>query len=124
MRQSRKLKVFVRDAVSIGLGHPAHFWSEPDVLENRFPGEQRERLEYHTTIRARPCDGNSIQQNFAARIRDKTSDHVEDCCLATAGGADNRNELTLFDIKGDIVNSRHLRTGIRIEVSLLEVSQR
>src|ERR1700712_4778338 len=119
MRQSREFKIFARDMVSVGLGHAAHFRSEPDVLENRLPGEQRERLEYHTTIRARPLDGNSIQQNLAARIGDKASDHVEDGCLAAAGGADYRNELTLFDVKGDIVNGRHLRSGIRVEVSLL-----
>src|SRR4051812_34775362 len=118
MRQSRKLEVFASNAIAFRLGYSPHLWAESDVLENRLPRKQRERLEYYAAIGTGPLNGGAVQQDFAAGIGNEAGDHVQDGGLAATGGPDNRNELSLLDIKGDIMNGRNLRSGVGIEVSL------
>ena len=65
----------------------------------------------------------AIQQDLAAGIGNKAGDHVEDGGLAAAGRTDHRNELALLDIERDVMNSRHMRTRVRVEVGLCQIAE-
>ena len=92
-----------------------HLQRELDVLSDRPMREQRQRLEYHA---GRPLVGRQIvdalaaQQDVAAARRLHAGQHAQHRRLATAGRADDGEELTLVEIQVYVVHRSQGAKGL------------
>jgi len=92
-------EALLRPLLALVAREPHPLQAVEDVGPDRFPRKQREVLEDNAAIRARRSDRLALDDNPAGFRRQKTADQVEQCRLATARGAEQRNELTRSDVE-------------------------
>src|SRR5581483_6379088 len=87
-----------------------------DVVLDGSPGQQRGRLKDNRSVPAGTLDVLAVEPDAAALDGQQAIDGVEQRGLATAAGADNRDELTLFDVDVDILQGCEALTSAGIHV--------
>ena len=73
--------------------------AEADVLQNREPREERVALEHHAAVGTGAAHRLAVERDAAGRGRVQARDHAQQGALAAAGGAEDRDEVVLFDGK-------------------------
>src|SRR5436309_2700011 len=76
-----------------------HVDRQHHVVENVAPGQEQRILKYDADIAVRLVDLLALDENLAARGREKPGDHLQKRGLAAAGGTDNDKELACIDVK-------------------------
>ena len=82
--------------------HTIHAQSEPDVLPHGHVREQGVRLEdrvHRSLVRRQVVDAAAAQPDGSLRRPDEAADQVQRCRLATAGWAEQAEELAVADVE-------------------------
>src|SRR5262249_45905579 len=90
------------------------------VVEDGAPREEDRRLEAHADVPARAGDGRAPEPRIAARGGHEPGQDLEERRLATARGADDRDEVALGDAEADVLE-RHDGT-VAGRVALREIT--
>ena len=90
-----------------------------DVLVDGQPGQQRMVLEHHAAVRARPAHFLAVENHPAEAGLQQPGDDVQHRRLATAGVADDGDELALGDVQVDVLE--HLRGEVAAHETLVQV---
>src|SRR5947208_16868969 len=76
--------------------------SEDHVVHDRSPGEEGVLLKDKGAVEARTDDRVTVDQDLATARLDQPINDSQQRRLATAGGADNRDEVARLDLDRDV----------------------
>src|ERR1043166_10172788 len=86
-----------RAAPPLVLVDAANLQRDLDVLDERAPGQKVVFLRDVTDIGVDAVDAAAAVDDLSSARRQKTDDEIQERGLAASGGADDRDELSLFN---------------------------
>src|ERR1700758_3676709 len=91
--EAREPEQSARGALALRAVEPAHLQTKLDILAYRLPGEQRILLEHHAARGAGAVHALAVDRDDACGGLEEAGNGIEQGGLATAGGADDGDEL-------------------------------
>ncbi len=118
MAEAHHRDVLRHDGIALARAKPRHhlIHCQGDVLAHREPRQQRVVLEHHHLVGAWPLHGFALQQHRAIGGEVQPGNHVEQGALTAAGVANQRDELSFFDLKIDSLQGQVIATTIEGEI--------
>ncbi len=101
--QADEVDVLAGDFETLAFRTSLHFQAERHVLQRRSPWEQIEALEHHGSSGAGAGDAVSVDLDAAAIGLVEPVQDTQESGFAAAAGADDRNELQVGDVEGQVL---------------------
>src|SRR5579875_1620582 len=99
--------------------YPLFFKTVKNILQNRLPGKQGKVLKDNATVGTGAGNRLAFDQDRAGLDRQKAADQIEQCALAAAARAEQRDELAVAHAERDVVE-RQDRAAARRPIDMAD----